>query len=122
VNPLHLTLANDANAATLADRVVAHWTAIDAALCPIIGLYLSLTTHPWLEHEHHDDLLTMELGALRALLAQREAVEVFEASRTLFFVFTELLGSLVGASLAERLLGPLWTPLRDGRAAQDTSP
>ena len=86
------------------------------------SLYLSLKIHPWLDHERSPDVPRMDLPALRAVLAGRDAAEISEASATLFRTFRELLASLVGASLAERLLGPLWAQSPADSAAQDTSP
>lgn len=122
---------DDANSATLADAAVSQWQAIEAALAPIIGnvgvaalyhrsLYLSLKAHPWLEPERSPDVPGMDLPALRALLAGQDAAEASEAIATLLCTFMDLLASLVGASLAERLLGPLWAQRPAGTAAQDT--
>ena len=111
---------------------MSQWQAIDAALAPIIGnlgvaalyhrsLFLILKAHPWLDHERSPDVPGMDLAALRALLADRDAADVSEASATLLRTFMDLLASLVGAPLAERLLGPLWAQSPDGTAAQDTT-
>jgi hypothetical protein len=132
VAPLDIRSRDGANSARLADAAVSQWQAIDAALAPILGtqgvaalysrsLYLSLKLHPWLDHERSPDVQGMDLPALRALLAGRDAPEVSGASATLHRTFMELLASLVGASLAERLLGPLWAPSPAGTAAQDIS-
>jgi hypothetical protein len=130
--PLDIRSRDRANSAKLADAAVSQWQAIDAALAPIIGslgvaalyhrsLYLSLKAHPWLDHERSPDVPGMDLPALRAWLAGRDAAQVSEASATLLRTFMELLASLVGASLAERLLGPLWAQSPADTAAQDTS-
>lgn len=131
VAPLDIRSRDGANSARLADAAVTQWQAIDAALAPIIGnhgvaalyhrsLFLSLKTHPWLDHERTPDVL--DLPALRAaLLAAQDPAEVPEASATLLRTFMELLASLVGAPLAERLLGPVWSQTPAGTAAQDTT-
>ena len=130
VAPLDIRSRDGANSARLADAAVSQWQAIDAALAPIIGnlgvaalyhrsLFLSFKAHPWLDHERSPDVL--DLPALRALLAGRDAADVSEASATLLRTFMDLLASLVGAPLAERLLGPLWAQSPDGTAAQDTT-
>lgn len=130
VAPLDIHSGDGANSARLADAAVSQWQAVDAALAPIVGnlgvaalyhrsLFLSLKTHPWLDHERSPDVL--DLPALRALLAARDPAEVPEASATLLRTFMELLTSLVGAPLAERLLGPLWAQTPAGTAAQDTT-
>jgi hypothetical protein len=130
VAPLDIRSRDGANSARLADAAVSQWQAIDAALALVIGnlgvaalyhrsLFLSLKTHPWLDHERSPDVL--DLPALRALLAAREVAEVSEASATLLRTFRELLASLVGAPLAERLLGPVWSQTPAGTAGQDTT-
>ncbi|NPC56335.1 hypothetical protein [Caenimonas soli] len=131
VVPLEDRSGDGANNARLADAAVSQWQAIDAALAPIIGnlgvaalyhrsLFLSLKAHPWLDHQRSPDVL--DLPALRAaLLAARDPAEVPEASATLLRTFMELLASLVGAPLAERLLGPLWAPSPAGTSGQDTT-
>lgn len=109
------------------------WRAIDSALAPIIGsagvaalyqrsLHLSLATHPWLDHERSVDVQQVDLQSLRVVFNGRDPSDVSEASATLFRTFRELLASLVGASLAERLLGPLWPQLPSSPAGQDTPP
>ena len=130
--PHDIRSRDGASSARLADAAVSQWQAIDAALAPILGnvgvaalyhrsLFLSLKAHPWLDHERNPDVPGMDLPALRALLAGRDAADVSEASATLLRTFMELLASLVGAPLAERLLGPLWAQLPAGTAGQDTS-
>jgi hypothetical protein len=43
------------------------------------------------------------------------------ANIALFRTFSDLLTSLIGAALAERLLGPVWEKTSRGEAAQDRS-
>ena len=128
VAPLDIHSGDGANSARLADAAVSQWQAIDAALAPILGnvgvaalyqrsLFLCAKTHPWLDHERSPDVL--DLPALRALLAARDPAEVPEASATLLRTFMELLTSLVGAPLAERLLGPVWAQFQGATPAQD---
>jgi hypothetical protein len=132
VVPLDIRSRDGANSARLADAAVSQWRAIDAALAPIIGnlgvaalyhrsLFLSKKVHPWLDQERGPDVPGMDMPALRALLAGRDPAEVSEASATLLRTFMGLLASLVGAPLAERLLGPLWIPSPAGTSGQDTS-
>lgn len=131
VAPLDSRSRDGADAAKLADAAVAHWNAIDAALSPIIGrlgvaalydrsLFLAAKSHPWLARERGSDVLGMDLPALRTVLVGRDASEIAEASAASLQAFMKLLASLVGPSLAERLLGPLWAPPTAGTAEQDT--
>ncbi|MBA3771848.1 MAG: hypothetical protein H0X13_04995 [Ramlibacter sp.] len=103
----------------MADAAVTQWDAIASALTPIIGgngvaalyhrsLYLNAKTHPWLAHQRNADAFAMDLAALRSLLIDRDAADVAAGNAALIQTFNELLASLVGASLAERLLGPVW--------------
>ena len=130
VAPLDIRSRDGANSARLADAVVAQWKAIDSALAPIIGgsgvaalyhrsLYLNAKTHPWLAHDRSADAFSMDLAALRSLLAGRDAAEAAAGSSALVQTFAELLASLVGASLAERLLGPVWAQSQGATPAQD---
>lgn len=130
VVPLDIRSRDGANNARLADAAVSQWEAIDSALAPIIGgngvaalyhrsLYLNAKTHPWLAHERSADAFAMDLAALRILLANRDAGEAAAGSSALFQTFTELLASLVGASLTERLLGPVWAQSQGATPPQD---
>lgn len=131
VAPLDIRSRDGAETAKLADAAVAHWHAIDAALSPIIGklgvaalydrsLFLAAKSHPWLAHERGPDVLGMDLPALRTVLVGRDAGEISQGNATSVQAFMKLLASLVGSSLAERLLGPLWAPPAAGTAEQDT--
>lgn len=130
VVPLDIRSRDGANSARLADAAVAQWETIDSALAPIIGsngvaalyhrsLYLNAKTHPWLAHERSFDTFSLDLAALRGLLASRDAAEAAAGSSALIETFTELLASLVGASLAERLLGPVRAQSQGATPEQD---
>lgn len=129
--PLDIRSRDGADSTKLADAAVAHWHAIDAALSPIIGklgvaalydrsLFLAVKSHPWLAHEHASNAHGIDLPALRAVLVGRDASEISEGNATSLQAFMKLLAGLVGPSLAERLLGPLWIPPATGTAEQDT--
>ncbi|OGT95774.1 MAG: hypothetical protein A2X80_01075 [Geobacteraceae bacterium GWB2_52_12] len=90
-------------------------------LTPVIGvkgvdmlfkrtLHVTSLTFPWLAiaegHKNSDALL----ADLKARLASRETEDAVEASYTLLVTFTELLATLIGLSLTERLLRPVWVP------------
>jgi hypothetical protein len=130
-NPIDVNLRDAADSECLAEALVSQWQAIDSALAPIIGsvgvtalyqrsLHLSQKVHPWLMHERVVGGQAMDLQDLRALLVTRDKDEVAQATATVLGAFRELLASLVGPSLAERLLGPLWNQLPASGAAQDT--
>lgn len=121
-------------AAQIADAVVATWKKIDAALSPIIGhgsvavlhmrsLHLIDPAHPWLADMHQGVQTTIDLAALKAILAQQDSeTAAATAGGALLQTFYELLASLVGPSLTERLLRSVWENPLSGPPAQDTSP
>jgi hypothetical protein len=130
VAPLDIRSRDGANRAKLAEAAVSQWQAIDAALAPIIGsngvaalyhrsLHLNAKSHPWMAHERSSDAFSMDLFALGRLLAERDAAEAAAGSSALVQTFNELLASLVGASLAERLLGPVWARFQNAPPQQD---
>jgi hypothetical protein len=119
------------DASRIADAIVSRWREIDAALSPIVGargvatlyrrcIFLAGKTHPWLMHDEAGDAPTLDLPALHALLAARGGAEAQAAGHLLLVTFTELIGRLIGPSLAERLLNAHPDPLARGAAAQDT--
>ncbi len=124
--------AQGADADQIADAVIAVWTGVDAALAPIIGqasiavLYIR-SRHiagrgfPWLAPAVAR--ISLDLTELRSLLAQQDANTAAAGGGALLQTFYELLASLVGPSLTERLLDAPWTQTFDsGPAAQDNAP
>lgn len=95
----------------------ARWFDIDAVLSPIIGgrsmmgLYkrsLSLTrsAHPLLSVVYYGPLVVGDYTTLRQLLAVQPAAIAMATNEALLKTFNDLLGTLVGSSLTERLLSP----------------
>ena len=129
-----LVLSHGAGAAgQVADTMVSTWQAINAALSPIIGqrgvavlykrsLYLIGSTHPWLEGMHADRHDSIDLLVLKSAFAQQSIADAAAAGGALLQTFHELLSSLIGLSLTERLLRPVWGPFSSGPPAQDNSP
>ncbi|MDO9286713.1 MAG: hypothetical protein Q7U26_17620 [Aquabacterium sp.] len=102
---------------------------IDAALTPIIGprgvmalwqrsLHLTAAAHPW--------LAALDLLLLAKAVGQRDAGDAAAAVNALLRAFHELLASLIGESLTERLLRTVWSPSlalpTSGLPAQDPTP
>ncbi len=121
-----------ANAAQVADATVAVWRDVDAALNSVIGLrgvaalyrrslFLQRLDFPWLASALNGPGTAMDLPALKAALAQQDSAFAAAAGGATLQTFYELLTSLVGASLTERLLRPVWATLLGGLPAQDTS-
>lgn len=131
--PLAHRIQADADASQIADAVEATWLEINAALTPIVGqrgmvalykrsLYLSAVAHPWLDGLHEGVPSTLDLARLKAAVSRQESAAAAAGGCDLFRVFYGLLESMVGPSLAERLLRSVWALTPHGPAAQDTTP
>ncbi len=130
--PLADRLHDGATAEQVADTVVAIWTEIDLALHPIIGhrgvaalysrsLILTAVAHPWLSLGHPGVLAAVDPTALKDALRLQAAAEATAGGNALFQSFQALLASLVGPSLTDRLLRPVWAHSSGASPAQDTS-
>jgi len=122
-----------ADATQIADAVISIWQDIDGALHPIVGqrgvaslykrsLHLTSPAYPWLAGLRDDIQAAMDLAALRSVLVQQSSPDAAAGGGDLLQTFHELLASLVGASLTERLLRSIWATPPSGPPAQDTSP
>ena len=123
----------DASAAQVAAAAVATWQEIDAALAPIVGprgvaalyrrsLHLTSAAHPWLAGASaglHD---AIDLAALDVVLARQDSASAAAGGDALLQTFHDLLATLVGASLTERLLRSVWANTSSGSPAQDATP
>lgn len=125
--------AQGADAAQIADAVVMTWKQISPALAPIIGhgsvallymrsLHLIDRAHPWLAGMPEGAQAAVDLAALHSILASQSSETAAAAGGALLQTFYELLASLVGPSLTERLLHSVWENPLSGPPAQDTSP
>jgi hypothetical protein len=103
------------DAGAVADATLATWRLIAAQVEPIIGargvdvllrrvLHLVSAAYPDLAITGESELLT----TLEARLAVRDVDSATAAASTLLATFCEVLGSMVGESLTERLLRPIW--------------
>ncbi len=113
------SLAQGASADEVADAAVLIWRNIDAALAPIIGQqgvaallrrsqYLLRDTCPWLAACPPDPPGAHAFDALKSALGAQAAADSAQANGALLQVFHDLLSSLIGASLSERLLRSAW--------------
>jgi hypothetical protein len=105
----------------VAEALLSTWHQMATRLAPVIGtrgvdalfsrsLHLTSSAFPWLAiAEGHGDS-TAPLIRFRACLEVRETSDAAEASYALLVTFTELLATLIGESLTDRLLSPVWTP------------
>ena len=64
----------------------------------------------------------MDVGALTSELSQQTAAVAASAGGRLLQTFCELLISLIGLSLTDRLLRPVWATLLSGASAQESTP
>ena len=119
--PLASRIGRDSTAADIAAAGGALWLELAAVLTPIIGprgvmalgersLHLASSKHPWLAARQPGGPTTLDAALLVSLLAQRSSDEAAAAAHTLFPPRHELLSSLIGASLTERLLRTVWGP------------
>jgi hypothetical protein len=120
-------------AEAVAERVLATWGRIDAALAPIIGamgvaamyrrtLHLCMADHPWLAAALDGSARRLDVGTLRAALLTQDSAAAAAAGGDLFQTFHELLAGMVGGALTTRLLRSVWAELEGGDAAEDQRP
>lgn len=106
--------------------------SIEQALAPIVGqrgvaalykrsLHLSRPLHPWLPVAPEGADAKMELAPLTAALATRTSAEAAAAGTQLLESSRSLLITLIGESLTERLLRPVWATSMSGPSARDTT-
>lgn len=116
-------------ASELADRLGASCSAIEAVLSPILGrrgvaalLHRSLSvasaTHPWMSVHNEGMPTSFDIAALTDAVGRQDAADAHAGAVALMRTFHELLASLIGASLTERLL----TPVAVGVASAPTVP
>ena len=114
----------------VAAAVLAVWRAVDEALVPILGragvaamyhrsLVVSGRAHPCLPAPAPSDV-TPDLAALQAALAAHDEATAIAAGAALLDSFHDLLASLVGASVTDRLLAPVLESPVPGTPAQDS--
>jgi hypothetical protein len=126
-------VGNSASAAQITEAIVSIWQEVDAALRPIIGqrgvaalykrsLYLTASTHSWMGGVHETSQAAIDLGSLRSALARQSSDAARAGGDALLMNFHELLSTLVGPSLTERLLRDVWTNTSNGAPAQSTQP
>jgi len=95
------------------------WRLVEAQLVPVIGahgldvlfrhaLHQTTGAYPWLTAVVDRGGSAGPLPSLMACLTAQQAASAAEAAQALLFNFTEMLSRLVGESLTERLLAPVW--------------
>ena len=130
--PLADRVRDGADAEQVADAIVTIWLEIEQALHPIIGrrgiaalynrsLHLTAVAYPWLAIDQPAVSAAIDPSGQRSALVQQTAADAAAGGSALFLTFHELLASLVGAPLTDRLLHSVWTHSSPGSPAQDTS-
>jgi hypothetical protein len=125
-------MAAGAEVRAIAARAVAAWTGIDAALSPVVGrrgvealykrsLHLTAVEYPWLASVAQDAVEPGDYSALEQAIGQQPVAQGAAAHAAALKKFREMLANLIGESLTERLLQPVWTQVADGFDAQDKS-
>lgn len=111
--------AHDATAA--AEATISTWRQMAGLCTPVIGargvdvifrrsMYLTGKTFPWLASGEEQGGSAVLLASLKVSLAGRDADDAAAAGYTLLATFLELLATLIGESLTERLVSPVWAP------------
>lgn len=123
---------NGESSRAVAERVAAIVQGIHQALVPIVGrggmaalynrsLHLSRPQHAWLPAPAEVAASEVDLAMLTAALADQTAVDAAAAGKQLLGNVGDLLKTLIGESLTERLLRPVWANLLSGPSARDTT-
>lgn len=120
------------SAAQIASQAVAVWHEVNATLVPIIGqrgvvslynhcLYLARNDFPCLTAAYESALPPVEYSALQSALAQQSCALAAAANEALLQLFHDRLAQLIGESLTEHLLRPIWDRYLRASAAPETS-
>jgi len=120
-------------AAAVADRMVWAWNDISLVLTPIVGargvaalhnrsVHLTAKAFPWLVIKRGNIEATIDLDALHTLLNLQSVAAATAGGEAHLRTFHDLLATLIGLSLTERLLLPVWEKYLSASPAQDPSP
>ena len=132
-SPLSLRLPPGAAPALVADTLAAIWHELDDALHPVVGhrgvaalyqrsLSIAARARPWLAPPTAGPLARLDTAGLHTALLGQNSDEATAGSEALLSEFRVLLASLLGDSLADRLLRPVWAHAAIPPSAQDTAP
>ncbi len=119
-----------ATALQIADSTAVAWQAIEVALTPIIGprgvaalykrsLHLNRHRHACLGDVAQAVQTSIDTAPLTSALAQQSPRDAAAMGAALFQTFYELLTTLVGPLLTERLLRSVWVHFLSSPPAQD---
>lgn len=125
--PLAQRVAGGAGSREIADAIGAMWSDIESALQPVLGrhgvaalftrvLHVTAASYPWLAPA------PARVAELTARFAAQPPGVVMEAGSALFMNFRELLATLIGSKLSERLLQAAWSTPSSAPSVQDPTP
>jgi hypothetical protein len=124
--------AHDPSDVDVAAAAVAVWRDVDTALRPVIGqrgvvalfnrsVQLTAAAHPWLGTLSQDPQAEFQFSAVADLFSQQEEPAAVAGGDALLLAFHQLLSSLIGASLTERLLRPAFSLTTGASPRQDSA-
>jgi hypothetical protein len=113
--------AGATEAGAIAIAIISIWHEVASRLAPVIGgqgvdvllrhaLHVTGKHFPCMAVATNTDRTAELLADLQSRLVTSEATLAMAAGTALLVTFTELLVSLIGESLSERLLAPVWAP------------
>jgi len=114
---LEVHTADPRDARAVAGATLGTWQQVSERLTPVIGergvdalftraLHLASATFPWLA----DGDGPASAATFKARLEAHEARAAAAASQAVLLAFTNLLATLIGNPLSERLLASVWAP------------
>ncbi|WP_237150687.1 MULTISPECIES: hypothetical protein [unclassified Pseudomonas] len=123
----------NADIARIAQAIISTLRDMDVALTPIIGkqgvvalfrrsLHLCASTHPLLARTYDKVQSGMDLTALKSIIVEQSNADALFFGEVLLTTFYELLTTLIGPSLTERLLRGMWEPSLSDTPSQENSP
>jgi hypothetical protein len=129
---LESRLVEGADSAQMTDAAVSLWTDIAAVVAPVIGtlgmaallrrtLSLSLAAMPSLAIALQDSTSTNVFDGLRKALSMQSGADVARSNEVLLRTFFELLATLIGSALTERLLAYVPDNASSGQPPQEIS-
>ena len=125
---------DDSGSGAIAVASLGLWREVNARLAPMIGargvdalfgrsLQLTTPAYPWLALAVEQEDSAAPLASLAARLEARDPRTAAEASVALLAAFTGLLATMIGPSLTDRMLDPVWGPAPEPPAApKETTP
>jgi len=129
---LALLAGQGADSERIASRAALAWRDVHTALSPIIGhggvmalfkrsVSMTRATHPWLASVQEELEQPGDFAALQAALSQQTSAEAAAGNSAVLQKFIDILTSLIGESLAERLLSSVWDDSSNDDDMRETS-